>query len=234
MTAVEAAALPPEWFAPGCARCERLARHLKLVRGSHPHYHAAPVPPFGDPRAKLLVVGLAPGMHGANASGRPFTGDYAGILLYQTLHRFGFADRPESLAVDDGLRLIDCRITNAVKCLPPENKPTGAEVGNCNSYLRAELAALEPAGVVLALGLVAHNAVLRALDLKQSGYRFGHGAEHALPAGRRLLDSYHCSRYNTQTRRLTTEMFQAVVSRARALVEDRPDQPLDDAGDRSP
>ena len=234
MTAVEAAALPPEWFAPGCARCERLVRHLQVVRGSHPDYHAAPVPPFGDPRAKLLVVGLAPGMHGANASGRPFTGDYAGILLYETLHRFGFADRPESLAADDGLRLSGCRITNAVKCLPPENKPTGAEVRNCNPYLRAELAALEPDGVVLALGLVAHNAVLRALDLKQSGYRFGHGAEHALPAGRRLLDSYHCSRYNTQTRRLTTEMFQAVVSRARALVDDRPDQPLDHAGDRSP
>ena len=234
MTAVEATALPPEWFAPGCARCERLALHLKVVRGSHPDYHAAPVPPFGDPRANLLVVGLAPGMHGANASGRPFTGDYAGILLYETLHRFGFADRPESLAADDGLRLSGCRITNAVKCLPPENKPTGAEVRNCNPYLRAELAALEPAGVVLALGLVAHHAVLRALDLKQSVYRFGHGAEHALPAGRRLLDSYHCSRYNTQTRRLTTEMFQAVVSRARALVEDHPDQPLDDAGDRSP
>ena len=193
------------------------------MRLSHPEYHAAPVPPFGDPRAALLVVGLAPGMHGANATGRPFTGDYAGILLYQTLHRCGFSERPESRSAHDGLRLANCRITNAVKCLPPENKPTGTEVKNCNGFLRAELEALAEGGVVLALGLVAHNAVLRALGLKQGALRFGHGAEHPIPGGRRLLDSYHCSRYNTQTRRLTADMFQRVIARARILVDDPSD-----------
>jgi uracil-DNA glycosylase len=158
-------------------------------------------------------------MHGANATGRPFTGDYAGILLYETLHRYGFSDRPESRTADDGLNLVRCRITNAVKCLPPENKPTGAEVRNCNPFLRAELEALGAGAVVLALGVVAHNAVLRGMGLKQGALRFGHGAEHQLPAGRRLLDSYHCSRYNTQTRRLTPDMFRAVMARARALVD---------------
>jgi uracil-DNA glycosylase family 4 len=208
-----------QWFAADCRRCERLSGHLEAVRLSYPGYHAAPVPPFGDPQAALLVVGLAPGLHGANATGRPFTGDYAGILLYQTLHRHGFSDRPESRSADDGLRLVNCRITNAVKCLPPGNKPTGIEVKTCNPFLHAELEALAEGGVVLALGLVAHNAVLRALGLKQGSRKFGHGAEYALPGGRRLIDSYHCSRYNTQTRRLTAEMFQAVVARARALVD---------------
>jgi len=158
-------------------------------------------------------------MHGANATGRPFTGDHAGILLYHTLHRYGFSDRAESRSAQDGLRLTNCRITNAVKCLPPENKPTGVEVKNCNVFLRAELEALVEGGVVLALGLVAHNAVLRALGLRQGALRFGHGTEHRIPGGRRLLDSYHCSRYNTQTRRLTAEMFRAVVARARTLVD---------------
>ncbi len=175
-------------------------------------------PPFGDPRARLLVVGLAPGMHGANASGRPFTGDHAGILLYETLHRFGFSDRPESVAADDGLRLSDCRITNAVKCLPPQNKPLGSEVNGCNGFLGAELADLASDGVVLALGVVAHRAVLKALGLKIAHHRFAHGAEFELPNGAVLLDSYHCSRYNTQTRRLTTEMFHGVFARARELI----------------
>lgn len=169
----------------------------------------------------MLVVGLAPGMHGANATGRPFTGDHAGILLYETLHRYGFSSAPKSHAWDDGLELYACRITNAVKCLPPENKPTGAEVSNCSPFLRAELGALGEGSVVLALGLVAHNAVLRALDMKQRACRFGHGAEHDLPSGLRLLDSYHCSRYNTQTGRLTTEMFRNVVARVRLLVDSR-------------
>jgi uracil-DNA glycosylase family 4 len=206
------------WFDPDCRRCERLAGFLDEVKSEFPHYHARPVPPFGDPRARLLVVGLAPGMHGANASGRPFTGDHAGILLYQTLYRFGFSDRPESVAADDGLRLRDCRITNAVKCLPPQNKPLGTEVTGCNGFLGAELAALESGGVILALGSVAHRAVLKALGLKIAGYRFAHGAELELPNGAVLLDSYHCSRYNTQTRRLTTEMFHAVFARARELI----------------
>lgn len=171
--------------------------------------------PFGDWQASLLVVGLAPGLHGANATGRPFTGDHAGILLYETLHRYGFGSAPISQTQGDGLVLTGCRITNAVKCLPPQNKPTGGEARACNAYLRAELADLGPESLILALGRVAHGAVLMALDLKLAAYPFAHGASHDLPAGRRLLDSYHCSRYNTQTGRLTTAMFQAVIAQAR-------------------
>jgi uracil-DNA glycosylase family 4 len=178
------------------------------------------VAPFGDRRARLLIVGLAPGLHGANRTGRPFTGDYAGILLYQTLHRYGFASRPDSVHRRDGLKLKNCRITNAVKCWPPANKPLPAEIATCNPYLAAELASLKEGGVVLALGRIAHDAVLRALGLKGSAFRFGHGNLHPLPGGRRLLDSYHCSRYNTQTRRLTPAMFGTVVRHARRLVGD--------------
>jgi uracil-DNA glycosylase family 4 len=205
-------------FTTDCRRCPRLVAFLGEVRTQHPHYYCAPVPPFGDPAAHLLVVGLAPGMHGANASGRPFTGDFAGILLYATLHRFGFASGAESRSADDGLVLYDCRITNAVKCLPPGNKPSLEEVRTCNPYLAAELNTLPQGAVVLALGALAHGAALRALGLKASLFRFSHGAEHTLGPGLRLLDSYHCSRYNTQTRRLTEPMFQAVVARARALL----------------
>lgn len=193
-----------------CTDCPRLAGFLADVRGKHPDYHARPVLPFGDARARLLVVGLAPGMHGANRSGRPFTGDYAGILLYETLHTFGFGSQPESVAADDALRLTDCRITNAVKCLPPENKPEPSEIKTCNRYLAQELAAAPEVRVILALGLVAHKAVLMASGLKQSALPFGHGARHALPGGRILIDSYHCSRYNTQTRRLTRADFHDV------------------------
>jgi len=205
-------------FDPDCRRCARLARHLDTVKKKFPAYHSRPVAAFGDRNAKLLIVGLAPGMHGANASGRPFTGDHAGIILYETLYQHGFSSAPRSRSRGDGLRLHDCRITNAVKCLPPENKPTGKEVACCNEYLAAELAALPTGAVVLALGTVSHGAVLRALGLKQSGYRFAHGARHRLPDGRTLLDSYHCSRYNTQTRRLTPAMFNAVFRKARALL----------------
>lgn len=212
-------------FDPGCTRCPRLAAHLAEVRAAHPDYHAAPVPPFGDPAARLLIIGLAPGMHGANRTGRPFTGDFAGLLLYRTLHAHGFGSRPESTAADDGLVLHDCRITNAVKCLPPQNKPTTDEVRTCNAYLAAELASLPARAVLLALGQVAHNAVLRALDLRQSAWRFGHGAEHALPNGLQLVSSYHCSRYNTQTRRLTEAMFDAVVGRCQALLPTEPQIP---------
>lgn len=203
-------------FDPGCRRCARLADFLGEVRTRHPAYHAAPVPSFGDPLARLLVVGLAPGMHGANRTGRPFTGDHAGLLLYQTLHEFGFASAPESVSVDDGLHLQDCRITNAVRCLPPANKPMPAEVRECNPFLVGELARVPAGGVVLALGAIAHSAVLSALGLKQSLHRFGHARRHDLPGGRLLLDSFHCSRYNTQTRRLTAEMFRAVFAEARA------------------
>jgi uracil-DNA glycosylase len=199
-----------------CTDCTRLAAFLAEVRRHHPDYHALPVAPFGDVRARLLIVGLAPGMHGANRTGRPFTGDYAGILLYETLHRFGFASRPESVARDDGLELIDCRISNAVKCLPPENKPEPVEIKTCNRYLANELHAAPDVRVILALGLVAHKAVLMALGLKQSALAFGHGLRHELPDGRVLIDSYHCSRYNTQTRRLTAQGFHDVFRLVRA------------------
>jgi uracil-DNA glycosylase family 4 len=205
-------------FDSRCRLCPRLAAFLDGVRAEHPDYHAAPVAPFGDPAASLIVVGLAPGMHGANRSGRPFTGDHAGIILYRTLHKYGFGNKPESVSVDDGLRLMGCRITNAVKCLPPANKPLPAEVRQCNRYLQAELQATAAGSVFLALGRIAHEASLRALGLKSTAYAFAHGAEHTLSRGQVLLDSYHCSRYNTQTRRLTTPMFEQVVARARELV----------------
>jgi uracil-DNA glycosylase family 4 len=169
----------------------------------------------------MLVVGLAPGLHGANRTGRPFTGDYAGELLYRTLHRFGFASAPVSLAADDGLVLDDACITNAVRCVPPANRPLPAEVRACNGYLRHELGVLPPQAAILALGTVAHAAVLTALDLRQADFRFAHGAVHLLPADLALFDSYHCSRYNTQTRRLTAEMFEEVVSAIRAHVDGR-------------
>jgi uracil-DNA glycosylase family 4 len=215
---------PRDWtleiFDVGCTLCPRLAAHLRAMRSAHPDYHNAPVPPFGDPHARLLIVGLAPGAHGANATGRPFTGDHAGILLYRTLHAAGLATQPQSTA-GDALELANCRITNAVKCLPPENKPTNAEVDTCNRYLRAELARLGDWSAVLALGTIAHRAVLRALRLKVGIYPFAHGRVHDLPDGRALVDSYHCSRYNTQTRRLTEEMFTAVVARANELATER-------------
>ncbi|MEP6884985.1 MAG: uracil-DNA glycosylase [Gammaproteobacteria bacterium] len=200
-----------------CRRCPRLAAFLDSVHIEQPTYYCRPVPSFGDRNARLLIVGLAPGMHGANRTGRPFTGDHAGILLYATLHKFGLASAPVSTAVDDGLALIDARITNSVKCLPPANKPLPMEIKICNDFLRAELDDSRSARVILALGAIAHAAVLRASGLRGSEYRFAHAAEHALGADRVLVDSYHCSRYNTQTRRLTTTMFEQVVGRAREL-----------------
>ena len=204
-------------FDPDCHRCRRLADFLDDVREAHPLYHARPVAPFGDPKPRLLIVGLAPGMHGANASGRPFTGDYAGILLYETLHRFGYASAPESVSSDDGLILTGCRITNAVKCLPPQNKPLTEEIHACNDFLAAELNGLLPGTVVLALGTIAHQAVLRALGLRPSQYKFAHAAEHNVGNALTLIDSYHCSRYNTQTRRLTTDMFRQIFTRVSEL-----------------
>jgi uracil-DNA glycosylase len=203
-------------FNPGCRACPRLSRYLAAVRREFPAYHARPVAPFGDARARLLIVGLAPGLHGANRTGRPFTGDHAGILLYRTLHRFGFANQARGDDPRDGLQLFDCRITNAVKCLPPQNKPQPDEVVRCNRYLRGELDGLAAGSTVLALGGVAHGAVLKAVDLKLAAFPFGHGNEHRLPRDIVLLDSYHCSRYNTQTGRLTAPMFARVVQRARA------------------
>lgn len=203
-------------FTTNCKRCPRLAKFLKQVKNQHPDYFAKPVPAFGDENAHLCIVGLAPGMHGANATGRPFTGDHAGIMLYQTLYKYGFSSKDDSLPNDD-LRLINCRITNAVKCLPPQNKPVGAEINTCNQWLRQELRALPDNHVIVALGAIAHKAVIIALDLKQSDYKFAHRAEYTLNRGS-LLDSYHCSRYNTQTRRLTLEMFEQVFKRAQELL----------------
>ena len=205
-------------FDPACRRCPRLAAFLDAVRLDEPGYFCRPVPPFGDPDARLLIVGLAPGMHGANRTGRPFTGDYAGILLYETLHKFGLASGPISKAADDGLKLLDARITNSVKCLPPANKPLPLEIKACNEFLRAELAQSPSARVILALGAIAHAAVLRACGLPGGAYRFAHAAQHEISGDRVLLDSYHCSRYNTQTRRLTASMFEGVIGRARDLI----------------
>lgn len=202
-------------FKQNCQLCPRLSAFLKEVKQSHPDYHAAPVAPFGPADARLLIVGLAPGMHGANRTGRPFTGDYAGILLYETLYEFGFANKPESLYLGDGFELINCKITNAVKCLPPQNKPIGSEINTCNPFLQTELKQMSAGSVVIALGSIAHNAVLKAQGLKQGGYKFGHNAEHVLPDGLCLIDSYHCSRYNTQTKRLTPEMFHDVFRKAK-------------------
>lgn len=194
----------------GCRRCVRLATFLDEVKVEHPAYRCLPVPPYGDRKARLAIVGLAPGLHGANATGRPFTGDYAGILLYETLHAYGYASSSLSRTADDPLTLDDCRITNAVKCLPPANKPLPGEIRNCNDYLTADLALVPEGGAVLALGRIAHDAALLALGLRRNHFAFGHGARHALPHGRALFDSYHCSRYNTNTGRLTAAMFRGV------------------------
>ena len=202
-----------------CTDCPRLAGFLADVRRAHPDYHARPVVPFGDARARLLIVGLAPGMHGANRTGRPFTGDFAGILLYDTLHRYGFASTATSVSTDDGLQLTDCRITNAVKCLPPANKPTPEEIRTCNRWLADELAHSPDVRVILALGQIAHQAVLRALGQRPSAHAFGHAACHVLDARRTLIDSYHCSRYNTQTRRLTERGFHDVFDMIRAQLD---------------
>lgn len=201
-------------FTEDCRACPRLAAFLDEVGEQYPGYHARPVSPFGVGRPKILIVGLAPGMHGANATGRPFTGDYAGILLYETLYHFGLSNRAVSENRGDGLKLRHCRITNAVKCLPPQNKPTTPEIKQCNGYLKDELRALAKGTVVVALGGIAHQSVLRALGLKSARYGFGHAHEHDLGQGLTLLDSYHCSRYNTQTKRLTADMFHAVFARA--------------------
>ena len=207
-----------EIFDIDCRRCPRLAAFLDEVAIRYPDYHCRPVAPFGDPRARLLIVGLAPGMHGANRTGRPFTGDHAGILLYQTMHEFGFSTSPESNSADDALQLLDSRITNAVKCLPPDNKPVGTEINRCNAYLANELATLPMRSVVLALGGIAHRAIIKATGKRQADFRFAHAAEHQIDGQFLLLDSYHCSRYNTNTRRLTPDMFREVFRRARQLV----------------
>lgn len=205
-------------FDKNCRQCPRLAQFLDDVREKYPDYYCRPVPPFGDPGARFLVVGLAPGMHGANRSGRPFTGDHAGILLYECLHEFGFSSKPVSESTDDDLQLTDCRITNAVKCLPPDNKPVGAEINTCNSFLANELVSLPDQAVVMALGGIAHRAIVKAIGGRQTEFKFAHEATHTTDAGFTIVDSYHCSRYNTNTGRLTPEMFRAVFVRVRKLL----------------
>jgi len=211
-----------EVFQAGCTQCDRLANFLLEVKSEYPDYFSAPVPAFGDPKAKLLVVGLAPGKHGANATGRPFTGDHAGILLYETLNKYGFSNKPVSENAKDGLKLLNCRITNAVKCLPPENKPTTTEINTCNQFLANELNALKEGSVILALGGIAHKSVIKAFSLRQAEFPFGHANLHKLnsSSGRKLklLDSYHCSRYNTQTKRLTEKMFHEVFKKAKQIL----------------
>lgn len=208
-----------EIFDQDCRQCGRLGDFLCAVKAKHPEYHARPVAPFGDSNAKLLIVGLAPGMHGANATGRPFTGDYAGLLLYQALYDFGYSNKPVSIALADGLELNGCRITNAVKCLPPQNKPTPGEIGQCNRYLAAELKSLQEQSVILALGSIAHQAVLKAYGLKLNSAKFAHNVHHTLPDGRKLVDSFHTSRYNVQTKRLTKDMFYDVFRTAEAFLK---------------
>ena len=210
-------------LAINCRQCPRLATFLDEVKSSHPDYFALPVPSFGAPGSRLLIVGLAPGMHGANRTGRPFTGDYAGKLLYGSLHKFGFATSAEPLDeannANPELSLKNCRITNAVRCLPPQNKPEPAEIKQCNGYLARELSLLPQGAAVMALGTIAHQAVLMALQCRKSSFPFAHGAQHRLPEGATLFDSYHCSRYNTQTKRLTTAMFEDVIANISAHLE---------------
>ncbi len=201
--------------APDCALCPRLAAFRAANRDVFPTFHNAPVPPFGDSGARLLIVGLAPGLKGANRTGRPFTGDYAGDLLYPTMVHFGFARGAYGREPDDGLTLVDCRITNAVRCVPPQNKPVGEEIRNCRRFLIDEMQSMPNLAAVLALGAVAHGSVLGALGCRKSLYPFGHGALHELPGGLLLADSYHCSRYNTNTGRLTEAMFVAVFTALR-------------------
>ncbi len=199
--------------APDCAKCARLLAMRWENISQFPDWHNGPVPSFGDKGAGLLIVGLAPGLKGANRTGRPFTGDYAGDLLYPTLLKFGHAQGAYGASATDGLGLVNCRITNAVRCVPPQNKVTGAERKNCQAFLSSEIQAMERLRVILALGTVAHAAVLAALGEKISAYKFSHGALHPLPGGPVLADSYHCSRYNTNTGRLSTAMFEDVFAK---------------------
>lgn len=202
----------------GCTLCPRLVSFLEIHRADHPDWHNAPVPPFGGLEASLLVVGLAPGLRGANRTGRPFTGDYAGDLLYPTLVKYGFARGTFAREADDGLELNGARITNAVRCVPPENKPTPAEQKTCRPFLVSEIQAMGSLKVILALGRIAHDAVLATLGQRASRYPFAHAALHRLDSGLIIADSYHCSRYNVNTGRLTEAMFHAVFDGFRPLI----------------
>jgi uracil-DNA glycosylase len=198
-----------------CPFCPRLADFRAQARAREPGWHNSPVASFGDPAARLLIVGLAPGLQGANRTGRPFTGDYAGDLLYGTLLEYGFAQGTYQARPDDGLRLVDCRISNAVRCVPPQNKPLPAEIHTCRQFLVATIATMPGLRAIVALGRIAHESTLKALGLRSAAAPFAHGAIH--PAGAiRLYDSYHCSRYNTNTGVLTSKMFRSVFAKVRA------------------
>jgi uracil-DNA glycosylase family 4 len=201
-----------------CPLCPRLAAFRQEWRGREPSWFNAPVPSFGPATARLLIVGLAPGLQGANRTGRPFTGDHAGVLLYDTLSRYGFTTGTYAARPDDGFALVDARISNAVRCVPPENKPTGTEITACRDFLKATIAEMPHLLAIVALGRIAHDAAVVALAARRSAVPFAHGAAHAI--GRlRLFDSYHCSRYNTNTGVLTTEMFHSVFAQARAFLQ---------------
>ncbi len=201
-----------------CALCPRLATFRNRWREKEPTWFNAPVPSFGPLDARLLIVGLAPGLQGANRTGRPFTGDYAGVLLYETLARYGFARGEYAAHPDDGLKLIDCRITNAVRCVPPENKPTPAEINTCREFLIATIAEMRKLTAILALGRIAHDSAVTALGAKKSATPFKHGGAHKL-GEIKLFSSYHCSRYNTNTGVLTPEMFRKVFANIRTYLE---------------
>jgi len=204
-----------------CTICARLADFRLANRAANPSWHNAPVPSFGSPDASLLIVGLAPGLKGANRTGRPFTGDYAGDLLYATLLELGLARGTYRAAPDDGLELVDCRITNAVRCVPPANKPTPAEIKSCRAFLDATISGMSRLSVILPLGRIAHDSVLASLDVRRAAFPFGHGRIHEVRPGLSVHDSYHCSRYNTNTGVLTPVMFRDVMTAARERAQGR-------------
>jgi uracil-DNA glycosylase family 4 len=208
-----------------CPRCPRLVAFRQSWRQSEPEWFNAPVDSFGPSDARLLIVGLAPGLRGANRTGRPFTGDYAGDLLYATLAKFGFARGQYAASPDDGLQLLDCRITNAVRCVPPDNKPTSQEITTCRDYLKAAIAEMNNLRAVVALGRIAHESFVQASGARRSQFPFAHGRAHVF-ATLTLLDSYHCSRYNTNTGVLTPRMFRDVIAAARKLIDAQPQSAL--------
>ncbi len=202
-----------------CQLCPRLAAFRMQNREKFSDQFNAPVPSFGSIEAELLIVGLAPGLKGANFSGRPFTGDFAGELLYGTLLKYGFAEGEFKARADDGLKLVNCRITNAVRCVPPENKPLGDEINKCRPFLGGQIENMPNLKIILSLGLVSHNTVLKTCGEKLSSHKFAHGAVHILNNDLTLIDSYHCSKYNTSTKRLTEEMFHEVFKNVRSLIK---------------
>tara|TARA_Y100001970_G_scaffold101964_1_gene128096 strand:- start:188 stop:826 length:639 start_codon:yes stop_codon:yes gene_type:complete len=197
-----------------CSKCRRLYNFRKKNQSNNPDWFNAPVPTFGELSSSLLIVGLAPGLQGANKTGRPFTGDYAGDLLYKTINKFNFSKGKYAGTIDDSLKLKDCTITNAVRCVPPQNKPISEEINNCNNFLKKTIEIHKNLKVIIALGLIAHKSIISALNLKQKLYKFKHGNKHKIDH-LILIDSYHCSRYNTNTRRLNQEMFEKIFFEAK-------------------